>query len=867
MVHARRFVPPGNTAVAGPVNRGGRRKRAGNRQMCFQKVRPAHRQGLSFPRGRGNGLLRASIIPIMRKLIFSTLLASMLAGGAAPAQHLLGLSNSNYAGVNGIYLNPSSIADSRFGFHLNFITVDGYFTNSHYQYTGPYSLRKMAQNGFEGEYSFKDAYITGRDNDRNKLALFGADARFFPSFMLKLSPRHSIALTGRTRFIGNVSNVSDELIKGLENTDAAMNQATPFNNSTASLNVNAFAETGLTYARVILDKERHFLKGGLTVKRLSGLYSAYMHLKEMDYTISEDASGDTHVKANNVDLRYGYSRMEFGDLDENELRDALTFNAPGNGWGFDVGFTYEFRPDIDKYRYTMNGKEKLDNRKNKYKYRIGVSLTDLGGIKYAQAQHVRAYNIVRRNYDIPLDSLNGLDGDAMNKVFNVQPNERSTSFKAGLPSTLHLNFDYRLANKIYVNAAIIQNLRGKFAVGSRYASVASVTPRIEMKWFELSAPLTLFNNYQQFAVGSMVKLGPLFVGSDNLMAVAGLGKPFGADVYMGLTMPIYKGKKKDKDKDGVSNGKDACKKVPGVWEFKGCPDTDADGVQDKEDKCPLEAGKKELGGCPDTDNDNITDAEDKCPEVAGLAQFNGCPDTDKDGIIDGEDTCPEAAGPAEHKGCPDRDGDGIVDKDDKCADEKGLAQFNGCPDSDNDGIANPDDACPEVAGTAAFKGCPDRDGDGVADKQDQCPDVAGAISNNGCPVVVAPVAPAKVEEVKLTQEEAKVVKEAFSDLEFENGKAVIKQESLTSLDELSDLLITRPYRLLLSGHTDNVGNAAANVKLSKARAEAVKAYLVKVGVDTDKVITEGWGSKKPVASNKTPQGRQKNRRVEFKIIK
>ncbi|HEX8530210.1 MAG TPA: DUF5723 family protein, partial [Cytophagales bacterium] len=348
----------------------------------------------------------------MRKLIFSTLLASVLAGGAARAQHLLGLSNSNYAGVNGVYLNPSSIADSRFGFHLNFFTVDGYFTNSHYQYTGPYSLRRMARNNFEGEYGFKNEYITGRANDRNKLGLFGADARFFPSFMLKLSPKHSIALTGRTRFIGNVHNVSSQLIDNIENGDKVDYQNKPFNNSTGSLNVNVFAETGLTYARVILNNDRHFLKGGLTVKRLSGLYSAYAHLKTLDYTVSENANGDFNVKANNLDLQYGYSRMDFDDLDENELQDALTFKAPGNGWGFDVGLTYEFRPDIDKYRYTMNGKEKLDNRKNKYKYRVGFALMDLGGIKYAQAQHVRAYNIVRRDYNIPLDSLDGLEGDA-----------------------------------------------------------------------------------------------------------------------------------------------------------------------------------------------------------------------------------------------------------------------------------------------------------------------------------------------------------------------------------------------------------------------------------------------------------------------
>ncbi len=265
------------------------------------------------------------------------------------------------------------------------------------------------------------------------------------------------------------------------------------------------------------------------------------------------------------------------------------------------------------------------------------------------------------------------------------------------------------------------------------------------------------------------------------------------------------------------------------------------------------------------DNDGITDTEDKCPEVAGQAKFNGCPDTDSDGITDAEDACPDAAGPMELKGCPDRDGDGIVDKDDRCPDEKGLDRFGGCADNDNDGIANPDDACPDQSGTASFKGCPDRDNDGVADKDDKCPDAFGPASNQGCPVVVQ--APVKVEEIKLTQAEAKVVKEAFSDLEFETGKAVIKESSLSSLDELADLLINRPYRLLLSGHTDNAGNGAANLKLSKSRAEAVKIHLVKTGVAADRVITEGWGSKKPVAPNTTPAGRQKNRRVEFKIIK
>jgi outer membrane protein OmpA-like peptidoglycan-associated protein len=284
---------------------------------------------------------------------------------------------------------------------------------------------------------------------------------------------------------------------------------------------------------------------------------------------------------------------------------------------------------------------------------------------------------------------------------------------------------------------------------------------------------------------------------------------------------------------------------------------------DKEDKCPEDAGLANFKGCPDRDDDGVQDSEDACPEAKGLPRFRGCPDTDNDGIPDSEDACPEAKGTIALKGCPDRDGDGVNDMEDRCPDAHGPVKFKGCPDDDGDGVADIEDQCPDVTGSVAMKGCPDKDKDGVADKDDKCPDVFGSITNNGCPVVAA-----KMAAVELTKEEAKVVKEAFDNLEFETGKAVIKSTSLSSLEELAKLLNSRAeYRLLVSGHTDNVGNATANIKLSKSRADAVKKYLVGAGVVPDKIITEGFGSKKPIASNNTEEGRQKNRRVEMKVIK
>lgn len=96
-----------------------------------------------------------------------------------------------------------------------------------------------------------------------------------------------------------------------------------------------------------------------------------------------------------------------------------------------------------------------------------------------------------------------------------------------------------------------------------------------MKWFELAMPISMVDNYSNFALGASIKLGPLFLGSDNLGGAMGIGTLTGVDVYAGLALPLYKGKIKDKDKDGISNKKDKCKKIPGLPDYYGCPDETA----------------------------------------------------------------------------------------------------------------------------------------------------------------------------------------------------------------------------------------------------------------------------------------------------
>jgi len=264
-------------------------------------------------------------------------------------------------------------------------------------------------------------------------------------------------------------------------------------------------------------------------------------------------------------------------------------------------------------------------------------------------------------------------------------------------------------------------------------------------------------------------------------------------------------------------------------------------------------------GGSDKDDDGIYDKDDACPEVAGLKQFNGCPDTDGDGIEDSKDACPDVAGPTEYNGCPDTDGDGISDNVDACADVAGLKEFNGCPDTDGDGTQDKDDKCPTVAGPKDNGGCPrplDADKDGVPDLEDDCPSVAGPASNRGCPEVT----PEVVEQLKIQ------ARSVF----FNSGKSTFKTgdaATISSLDAMREILRNYPNaKFSIEGHTDSDGSDKLNQKLSEDRANAVRNALIEKGINPDNLTAVGFGESKPIASNKTKEGKAQNRRTEVRHV-
>ncbi len=280
-------------------------------------------------------------------------------------------------------------------------------------------------------------------------------------------------------------------------------------------------------------------------------------------------------------------------------------------------------------------------------------------------------------------------------------------------------------------------------------------------------------------------------------------------------------------------------------------DSDGDGVPDDVDRCPVVPGVASLdpntNGCPvptDTDSDGIPDDADKCPTVAGVAQAdpnkNGCPpDADNDGIADADDACPELAG--------------LANTDPK---------KNGCPaDQDDDGVYDAQDACPTEAGPASpepeANGCPDRDGDGIPDKVDACPDEKGSAdkdpAKHGC-----------LHRVVVTEQQI-VINEK---VQFATGSAQIKPVSNALLDDVAEVLKDNPHilKVEVQGHTDDVGSASLNKRLSQQRAESVMQALVKRGVAQERLVAKGYGMEQPLADNSTDAGKTTNRRVQFVIL-
>ena len=723
----------------------------------------------------------------MKKTLALTLI------GCAPlfgfSQQFIGYTLDNYSGVPGIIQNPASVAGNKYKVNFNIFSMSVLGGNNAYELKSE-RFRKF---NFSDMEEGKD-YLKSSNTDKKNLWL-NTDI-LGPSLLITTSRKSGIGLYTRMRTIVNENNLSDKTFRSFGSDSGFYN--TQIQEENIQLKAHAFAEAGLTYGRIIHYSAEHVLKMGITAKYVVGIAAAGLYSNKMLVNLAKT----DNINELKGDLNVRYS-SNLDNIDDNF--DDVFNNKTGNkGWGADIGFTYEWRPETIGW---------LVSDPTLYKVRINAAVTDIGSVKYINSQHGNSYAVDGAGYTT--DDLDKKDGETFDKYFSrldstgiLTTQSHSDKLKVSLPTALRFDVDYHIWKRLFINVGTVVNLvnKNKNQYSAHYTTSYTITPRLEKKWISLYSPFYYNAVSKKMAWGAGFRLGGIFVGSGSVLSNIVSSKNISAtDVHFGFTVPIYQRRRIKRAKaEEVVIERSQPKPQPvqevvkqQVEEVKPQPVQPVQKPDTVETKVEV---VKEVQVTHDKDNDGVTDEKDACPDVAGEVALSGCPDKDKDGIADQNDKCPDVAG---------------------------TPKYNGCP-------------------------VPDSDGDGLDDENDKCPAVAGKPENHGCPAI--------------KQEIVKKVNVAAKSIYFLTGKDIIQKVSFPKLNMLVGILNSdKDMLIIIEGHTDNKGKPATNQRLSEKRAQAVKNYLVKKGIAENRITAQGFGNAKPIATNATPAGRAKNRRVELHL--
>lgn len=294
-------------------------------------------------------------------------------------------------------------------------------------------------------------------------------------------------------------------------------------------------------------------------------------------------------------------------------------------------------------------------------------------------------------------------------------------------------------------------------------------------------------------------------------------------------------KGKDRDGDGLN---DKIEKAFGTNPKS--PDSDKDGLVDSDEILRFRTNPL----LADSDGDQLSDGE----EIRVQRTLATDADTDQDGLLDGVEVRATKTDPLK----ADSDLDGLMDGEEMNL--HGTAPLN--PDTDGDGVIDGIEVNSYVSNPLAA----DSDGDGVADGADNCPTepamAQSYASASGCPEI-RPEIFVEVDNVMV-----------LTGVNFIAGQAEPTTESIPILERVYSTLSANPgVAFEIRGYADGAGDAKKNLLLSTRRAESVFGYLVARGIAAERLLAVGYGEENPVASNDTPEGRAKNRRIELHRVR
>lgn len=457
----------------------------------------------------------------------------------AVAQDWLGYHTSNYAGVHAVQFNPAFIAGNNYSLDVSLVAGHVNVTNNYLNV----DAITLTDYSLFGVSDFKDRFITENRSNAPKSAFTNLNLQA-PAVMVRITPSDAIAFAPRVRAFMNADNVDATLAKMIFE---ELEYPPYWNNQVygdyLSVNANLWIEYGFSYARILYSDNTSVLKGGITAKLLQGLGAGYYTMRDYSYNFyNADTMGIFRSE-----VHYGHS------VNLNDMNIRYNFEALPSV-GFDIGFIYEYCPK----NITRNGLYKkkkyiqktgiLAEDETRYSWRIGVSINDLGTMRYRKSSTSRDFYADVDTLPLALfqniNSVASLD-QAINTNFVALPSD--SVFYMDLPTHLTVFGDVRFEKNFGANATV----QVAFNAGrsddnkNHYITQFTLTPRWEIKWFGAYLPIS-FNSMGLFNFGFSVRLGPLVVGTGDLLGALTMKRKYSSvDLHFGLRLiiPTKKGKK------------------------------------------------------------------------------------------------------------------------------------------------------------------------------------------------------------------------------------------------------------------------------------------------------------------------------------
>ena len=451
------------------------------------------------------------------------------------AQDMLGVLQGNYSGIYAIGLNPSSMNTSRLYMDFNLIGVQSFATNNyaHIEKNEFYSLifkRELPDYyTFENELRYYNIYRDEMDKEG-----FQNGKILGPSAMVAYG-KHAFGLTTSFRTVTGVTGLPNDMGEFLyEAIDyEELHGIDFFHDKPIDIGSLSWIELGLSYSYNFHRYRWNYWSAGITIKPLFGNAGFAASIETLDYRVENDTLAYVH----NTNFNYSISLPI--DYNTSEFESSSMIN--GFGFAIDAGVTFQ---------KTAKGHENFIFRKicefpfEKYNYRIGFSVMDIGYIKFAKnaiyESYTDAYTTWYKPDDVLPDSSINTIVAKINHYFGTTnaSSEKKAEFVMYTPPSVSLQVDVWLRQAYYVSGLLIYGFNFGHAYIQR-PSVLAITPRYETARMEFSLPLSVYKwEFTNPRIGLAFRYGPLFVGCDNVLSLVSRDDFTGFDAYAGIRLNL-----------------------------------------------------------------------------------------------------------------------------------------------------------------------------------------------------------------------------------------------------------------------------------------------------------------------------------------